>query len=146
MTEINDPNANKSDEQPRIHIDADWKTQAEAEKQRLAEEVESAAPKPDEQAAGAEAQQGGQRELPPANFETLVSTMATQVLMALGGMQDRRTGKSIVDLDLAKFHIDCLTVLEEKTRGNLSDDEKNLLDQVLYETRMHYVQVAQQGG
>jgi len=146
MTEINPPNPDTSDEQPKIHIDADWKTQAEVEKQRLAEQVESAAPKPDEQAAGAEAQQGQQRELPPANFETLVSTMATQVLMALGGMQDRRTGKSIVDLDLAKFHIDCLTVLEEKTAGNLSENEKNLLDQVLYETRMHYVQVAQQGG
>ncbi len=130
-----------SSEKPKIIIDDDWKNQAEQEKQRLAEEVESQAA-----SSGEASGDPGERDLPPATFETLVSTIATQVIMALGGMQDPRTGKPRIDLDLAKFHIDSLTVLEEKTRGNLSEQEKQVLDQVLYETRMHYVQIAQQAG
>jgi hypothetical protein len=43
---------------------------------------------------------------------------------------------------MAKHQIDVLAVLEEKTRGNLSDDEKRILDTALYETRMRYVSVA----
>jgi hypothetical protein len=131
-------NSNESNaEKPKIIVDDDWKTQAQEEKKRLEQEVESQ--------AGAGSAAGPQdRELPPASFETLVSTIATQVIMALGGMQDPRSGKPRVDLDLAKFHIDCLSLLEDKTRGNLTDEEKSVLDQVLYETRMHYVQIAQQ--
>ena len=89
---------------------------------------------------------GGRGELPPADFASLVSSVATQALMALGGMEDRRTKKRVVDLDLAKHHVDTLAMLEAKTRGNLTDDEKKMLDQALYETRMQYVQFAQQFG
>ena len=46
---------------------------------------------------------------------------------------------------MAKHHIDTLAVLEEKTSGNLTDEEKKLLDNALYEVRMRYVQVAQTG-
>ncbi|MFW6066159.1 MAG: DUF1844 domain-containing protein, partial [Planctomycetota bacterium] len=53
------------------------------------------------------------------------------------------TKRRYVDLDLAKFHIDTMAVLEEKTKGNLSDEEAKLLDQALYETRMTYVEMAQ---
>jgi hypothetical protein len=122
-------------EKPKIIIDDDWKTQAEAEKKRLADEVE-------QQAEGPEADEQ-LRELPPANFSTLVSSMVAQIFFSLGGLEDPKTKKRYVDLDLAKHHIDVLAVLEEKTKGNLTDDEKKLLDQSLYETRMQYVQVAQ---
>ena len=145
-------NEEKKEDQPKIIVDDDWKSQAQAEKEKLAEEVE----KKEAQAAkgpepGATGQPQGPRELPPATFTTLVSSLMTQIFLALGGMEDPQTKKRYVDLDLAKHHIDTLRMLEEKTAGNLSEEEKRLLDRALYETRMQYVQIAQhlsasQGG
>lgn len=126
-----------SEDDKKIIIDDDWKSQAQAEKEKLSEEVEH----------GAEGGKGpageGQRELPPASFATLVNSMLTQVFFALGGIEDPQTGKRYLDLALAKHHIDTLAMLEEKTKNNLSADEKKLLDQALYESRMQYVQIAQ---
>ena len=131
-------------QQPKISVDDDWKAQAQAEKQRLAKEMEQPGePGQADQAAAAAAPGEGQREVPPASFATLVAFIRTQVLFALGGVQDRKTGRRYVDLELAKHHIDTLTVLEEKTRGNLTDEEKKLLDKALYEARMDFVQIAQ---
>jgi len=132
---------------PKIVVDDDWKAQAQAEKKKLAQEVEGAktaggtAPAPGAKPARPES--GTRRELPPADFTTLISSLVTQVYLALGGVEDPKTKKRYVDLALAKHHIDTLAVLEEKTRGNLAEDEKKLLDQALYETRMQYVQMAQ---
>lgn len=128
----------KQDQQgeKKIIIDDDWKSQAQAEKEKLAQEVE-------QNQSDAGAGRGGERGLPDASLSTLVSTLATQALMALGGMEDPKTKRRYVDLDLAKFHIDTMAVLEEKTKGNLSDEEAKLLDQALYETRMTYVEMAQ---
>ena len=122
-------------DKPKIIVDDDWKAQAQAEKERLAETAEQPEP-----AGGGP---GGPREIPPASFDTLVGTLATQALMALGGYQDPRTGHRLVDLDLAKHHIDTLRVLEEKTRGNLTDEERAGLDRAMYETRMAYVEISQ---
>jgi len=135
-----EPESPPQEEQPKIIIDDDWKTQAQAEKQKLAEQAEQAA-----EAGGAEGAEGagGPRELPPASFATLVSSIVTQAFMSLGGVEDPRTKRRYVDLDLAKHHIDTLVVLDEKTKGNVSDDEKRLLDQGIYECRMQYVNIAQ---
>ncbi len=134
-----------SGEKPKIIIDDDWKAQAQAEKEKLAKEVEEQAAEAEAAgAAGAAGPGGQQRQLPKASFSTLVNSTATQAFLALGGMADRRTGRRIVDLDLAKYHIDTLNVLEEKTKGNLSDEESKLLDQAIYECRMQYVSIAQQ--
>ena len=120
-------------DKPKIVVDEDWKAQAEAEKQRLAQE-EKAAPAP----AGA----GRAKELPRASFATLVSSQVTQILFALGALADAQ-GRRYRNLDIAKHHIDTLAVIEEKTKGNLTEDEKKLLDNALYEVRMAYVQAAQ---
>ncbi len=132
-------NANDSDT-PKIHIDDDWKAQARAEKERLASEQKNK-----DAEAGGEA--GGERpKLPPATFETLVSTMASQALFALGAVPDPNTQKAYVDLELARFHIDMLKVLEEKAAGNLTDEEKQMLDATLYELRSHFVAVSRRAG
>lgn len=130
----------KDDQQkPEIIVDEDWKAQAQAEKEGLAEaEKAQAADAPAGEAAGADG-----RTLPPASFATLVSSMVTQVLFALGAFADPQTGRRYRNLQLAKHHIDTLSVLETKTQGNLTDDEKKLLDNALYEVRMAYVQAAQ---
>jgi hypothetical protein len=123
-------------EDKKIIIDDDWKNQAQAEKEKLSEQVD----KPAEGAAGGPE---GERGLPPASFTTLISSLVTQIFYSLGGIEDPQTGKRYLDLGLAKHHIDMLTVIEEKTKNNLTADEKKLLDQALYETRMQYVQIAQ---
>ena len=67
----------------------------------------------------------------------------TQIFYALGGMEAPADGQAIPGLALAKHHVDMLSVLEEKTKGNLTPEEKKLLDQAVSETRMQYVQIAQ---
>ncbi|MGA2265957.1 MAG: DUF1844 domain-containing protein [Phycisphaerae bacterium] len=138
--------APKSEEKPKIVVDDDWKAQAKAEKEKLAQQAASAKPA-GIAAAGAAGAKGAAaqqpRELPPASFTTLVSSLVTQIFLSLGGMEDPQTKRRYVDLDLARHHIETLAMLEEKTRGNLAEDEKKLLDKALYETRMQYVQLAQ---
>lgn len=124
----------KPADKPKIIVDEDWKAQAQAEKDRLVEQEEQA-----EQA-------GPAGELPPATFATMVSGIVTQILFALGGIADPRTGKRYLDLALAKHHIDTLSMLDEKTKGNLTEEEKKMLDQALYECRMHYVRMVQASG
>lgn len=118
---------------PKLHIDSDWKAQAQAEKERLAQ-------KEHEREAGRKpAGGGGPDDLPPAEFRTLVSMMASQALMALGGYGDQKSGKVIVDLPGAKLAIDLLGVLEEKTKGNLSEEESAELTEILAAVRSRFV-------
>ncbi|MFO8011735.1 MAG: DUF1844 domain-containing protein [Phycisphaerae bacterium] len=125
----------------KVHVDADWKAEAKAEKERLAREMEDRgrAAGPGAEAAAAAA---GPARLPPASFAALVQTLATQAAIFLSGERDPETGRPLRNLDLAKHNIDLLSVLEEKTRGNLADEEKRLLDRYLYELRMAYVSAA----
>ena len=129
---------------PKLHIDSDWKAQAQAEKQRLAEQAKAKG----EAAGGAGAAGAGAAagrapgQMPPANFETLMSTLVTQALFALGAIADPRTGQRYQNLDLARHHIDMLGVLEEKTKGNLSQEEDETLASTMYELRTRYVQIA----
>jgi hypothetical protein len=129
-SEPNSPPAGES----RIHVDADWKKQAQSEKERLAREVESRGP-----ASAGTARAGRADRMPEASFSTLVQTLATQAAFFMSSERDPRSGRSIQNLDLAKHHIDLLAVVEEKTKGNLSDEEKRLLDTILYELRVAYV-------
>jgi hypothetical protein len=125
----------------KVHVDADWKAEARAEKARLAREMEDRGRAAGPGAEAADAAYGMGR-LPPASFASLVQTLATQAAIFLSDERDPETGRPIRNLDLAKHNIDLLAVLEEKTRGNLADEEKRLLDRYLYELRMAYVGAA----
>lgn len=144
-------------EGPKIHIDSDWKAEAQREKEKLSQQSKAkaeaaAASASASTGAGAQGAQGaaagggqapgGSRELPPATFETLMAQLATQALMYMGGYADPRTGQPMVQLDVARHHIDMLGVLEDKTQGNLSDEERRALTSTLYELRSRYVQAA----
>jgi hypothetical protein len=132
-----------------LHIDQDWKAQARAEKERLAgqERQKDAADKANQRKRekgilGDDRSEDALQDhgpLPPADFAMLINSLATQALMFMSPHADPETGKSMKNLDLAKHTIDLLGVIEEKTRGNLTADEKSLLDHVLYQTRMAYV-------
>lgn len=129
----------ESAEDKKLHVDADWKAQARAEKERLAKEAAEAGQGEGEgDQAGAE----GGRQMPPANFQTLLSTVASQALLYMGAIPDPQTGQRIAHLELAKHHIDLLAVLEEKTKGNLDEEEDQMISQTVRELRMYYTQVA----
>jgi len=114
-----------------LHIDSDWKEEARREKEKLAEQ-EAAARKRDPGQEGAGVAPG---------FLDLVNILAMQVAMALGGLQGPGGERIPPNLQAAKHHIDLMDVLAEKTKGNLTDEEKRTLDGVLYELRMHFVQL-----
>ncbi|MBW2090839.1 MAG: DUF1844 domain-containing protein [Deltaproteobacteria bacterium] len=77
--------------------------------------------------------------LPEINFSTFIFSLSTSVLLHLGEMPDPNTKQVNKNLDLAKQTIDILGMLQEKTRGNLEEDESNLLENLLSELRMKYV-------
>jgi len=146
-----------ADEMPSLHIDTDWKKQAQEEKRKLAEaeaakKAESAPASPSSSpspasAGTASAAPGrparGTRELPSASVATLVQSIMTQALYYLGEL-GTPGAEPAINLDVAKHQIDTLHVLEEKTKGNLSADEQKLIDSALYETRNRFVSVASQ--
>jgi hypothetical protein len=140
-----------AEEKLSLHIDNDWKKQAQEEKRRLAEEEQKKAaqapppsrtPTPSQEGPGRPRGRGA-REIPPASFAALVNSMVTQALFYLGDLAPQG-GDPVVNLDMSKHQIDTLVILEEKTKGNLTEDEQRILDTGLYEVRMRYVQVASQ--
>ncbi len=129
---------NDSDQKPQLHIDSDWKAEAQREKDRLAEKEELKSSTP-----------SGAEEMPPAEFRSLIGMLTQQALMGLGVMGDQKSGRLIVDLEGSQFYIDLLDVLEQKTKGNLTAEEAKELTEVLAELRSRFVYlsklVAEQG-
>lgn len=117
----------------KLHIDSDWKAQAQAEKERLSQQ----------EAEREQKKAGGEGKMPPADFRGLVGLLASQAMMGLGMFGDRESGRVMVDLDGARFNIDLLGVVEEKTKGNLTEEESTELGQILQELRQRYVQIGQ---
>ena len=81
----------------------------------------------------------GDFAMPAINFSTFILSLNSSTLVHLGIQTDPTSGNTSENLLLAKQTIDILAMLDEKTKGNLSEDEKRLLTHVLYELRMLYV-------
>jgi len=90
-----------------------------------------------EKPPAAEAQQ--EPPLPEINFATFVVSLNASALLHLGALEDPTTGQTNKNLSMAKQTIDILSLLEEKTVGNLSDEEENLIKSILYDLRIIYV-------
>jgi len=138
------------EEQPKIIIDDDWKKQAQAEKEKIAEEVkaaeaaEASGDQTQPEAQEGAAPEGQDRQIPPASFTTLVGTIYTQAMMCLGAVADPNgEEKGMIDLEVAKHHIDTLKVIEEKTKGNLDEEESKIMEDVSYQVQMRFVQIIQ---
>jgi len=85
--------------------------------------------------------------MPQIDFSTFILSLSTSALYHLGLIDDPQTGeRGQPDLALASQTIDTLAILQEKTRGNLDDEEDRLLDSLLYELRMRFVEVRQAQG
>jgi len=87
-----------------------------------------------------DAPKGADDPLPKIDFSSFILSLYSSGLVQLGKVEDPSTGKKIINLDLAKDTIDMIAMLEEKTRGNLTEEEKNLLNALLSEIRMAYVE------
>jgi hypothetical protein len=79
-------------------------------------------------------------QLPKIDFSSFILSLYSSGLVQLGKVEDPSTGKKTKNLDLAKHTIDMIAMLEEKTRGNLSEEEQNLLKALLSEIRIAYVE------
>jgi uncharacterized protein DUF1844 len=122
----------------KIIIDEDWKSQVEAEREQAAKGKSApAAP-----AANEGPSESADPPMPPASFEMLLTTLATEALMALGQVPHPITGKVEVKRNQAKFLIDTVDVLRQKTAGNLSNTEQQVIDSLLHQMRLVFVQTA----
>lgn len=83
----------------------------------------------------------GLGELPKVDFSTLVLSLGTTALYQLGAVPDPATGEKVEsDPLVAQQTIDTITMLRDKTRGNLDEEERKLIDTMLYELRMQFVE------
>ncbi|NIP84832.1 MAG: DUF1844 domain-containing protein [Planctomycetales bacterium] len=122
-----------SAEEKKIIIDEDWKSRVQSEKEQAATQP------PAGEAATSPAAED--QPLPPADFQTIVSLLATQAMISLGALPNPLDGKVTVHPQQAKHFIDLLSVLEQKTRGNLSAEESAVLERLLHELRMVFLSV-----
>jgi len=80
--------------------------------------------------------------LPPVDFSTFLLSLSTSALLHLGEIPDPQTEKISKNLDLARHTIDIIDMLKQKTKGNLTEDEARLIEGMLYDLRMRYVNIA----
>jgi len=149
-----------ADEERNIFVDQDWKAQVQREKEQAQEEAQKQQAEQSQQEApedagtqagpgaeaGAHGEEGapGQDQMPEASFMGLVGSLATQAMLALGVIAPQGAQEVRIDLGQAKYCIDTLAVLRDKTQGNLSEQESSELGQALSELQQLFVARAQQ--
>jgi hypothetical protein len=77
--------------------------------------------------------------LPEVNFSTFIVSLSTEILFHLGEIPHPSTGERQKNLSLAKHAIDTLAMMQEKTKGNLTEEEQKLLEGMLYDLRMCFI-------
>ncbi|MBW2570192.1 MAG: DUF1844 domain-containing protein [Deltaproteobacteria bacterium] len=104
----------------------------ESEKEPEKEETKA------QESASAE-KQDAEAQLPEINNPTFIISLNASALVNLGAIEDPASGKKVKNLLIAKQTIDILSMLEEKTRGNLTEEEEQILKNILYDLRIIYV-------
>jgi hypothetical protein len=122
-------------DEKKIIIDEDWKSQVQAEKEEAAKTKPAASSESAAAPAGA-----GDVPMPPASFELLLTMLATEALMALGQVPHPVTGQAQTHRSQAKYLIDMLDVLRTKTQGNLTPGEQQLIESLLHQLRLAFVE------
>lgn len=93
----------------------------------------------DSDAASAKSSKTTSYSLPEITFSTFIFSLNSSALVMLGAVEDPQTGQKTKNLPLAKQTIDMIAMIEEKTLGNLTNDEANLLKNILHDLRIMYV-------
>jgi len=139
-------------------VDESWKEQASAEKEIIGNEpkgladtdkiitnvpVDELSDETQDQAQATEGvgEQQGSIEI---NFLNYVTSLGFQAMIFMGEIPNPVTKETDKNMEQAKFLIDTLDMLKEKTEGNLSDKESDFMKNSIYELQMKYVQVTQQ--
>jgi len=130
-------------EEKKIIIDDDWKSQVAAEKEVLKQEAAETSKTGEKSATGASAPGEPPMQMPPASLEMLVTTLATEAMVALGQFPNPATQEVSISQDHATYAIDMLAMLEEKTKGNLTPAEETMITDLLHQLRMMFVAVQQ---
>jgi hypothetical protein len=115
----------------KIQVDEDWKEQAKREAEVA------------DKKAAEEAVHAGD-DLPPADFLNFTNGLVEQCLMELGAIVHPMVGQRVVNPPMAKYSIECLDMLREKTKGNLTAEEQQYIDKALHSLRIHFVNVTQE--
>jgi len=121
-------------------VDESWKEQAEREKRAVSSGESQTGPRLAPETGGAASRTA--EGLPEARFDLFLQGLAMEALMGLGDAPHPVSRKQEVNLPHAKYLIDLLGILEEKTKGNRTVDEDRLLSDVLYQLRMRYLNKA----
>jgi len=140
-------------------VDTSWKDEVRKEQEAAAKEAAAVPPPPSSDAASpdapspagsAQAAKPGRPSEGPAKagepsriFMEFLAQIVQQGLVQLGAVESPFTGRREVNLEGAQFTIELLGALNEKTQGNLVDQEKRMLTEALRELQLHYVEVAQ---
>ncbi len=119
------------------------------DRRSLDEKGEAKDSEPDKKASEADAQEQAQKKtaqarppLPEADITTLIFSLSSTALFHFGDIPDPETGKKTVDLSLAKQAIDTISMLQEKTAGNLTDEESKFTESVLADLRWRFVKAS----
>lgn len=83
-----------------------------------------------------------QGEIPPLDFSTFILSLSSSVLMHLGVVENPVTGKKDKEPLVARQTIDLIGLLRDKTKGNLTEEEAKLIDDILHELQLWYVKEA----
>ncbi|CAG37465.1 DUF1844 domain-containing protein [Desulfotalea psychrophila] len=81
----------------------------------------------------------GYCKMPEVTFSAFIMSLNTSVLYHLGEIPDPNTKQKNIDKELARHTIDTLVLLEEKTKGNLTEEEAEMLGEIVYDVKMRYV-------
>jgi len=111
-------------------VDEEWKEQARIEKERLNKKQDT------------HHDADASKTIPTASSQTLVNTFATQALIGLGQALNPMDNERTIDLDSAKFGIDMLQTIQDKTKGNLTEMEEKYITAILYDLRLRFVNAA----
>jgi hypothetical protein len=90
-------------------------------------------------------EQSASAQVPPASFSNLVLMLASQAAIALGQAPNPVTGKTEKQPEVARHLIDTLDILQQKTKGNLTGEEAQLLEAAVHQLRMTFVEAQRPG-
>ena len=79
----------------------------------------------------------------PVSFSTLLLSLGSSAVLALGLEKNPHTGQIEKDIEMARFNIDMLKLLKDKTKGNLTTDEQHFLDSMVSDLQLKFVTVSQ---
>jgi hypothetical protein len=110
---------------PKIVVDADWKKQVQQDKERMESELKKSFER--------------KTDLPKPDFMLHCVSLGTQALIFLGALAHPETGEIHTDLEQARFLIDTLAMLQDKTKGNLTPDESKSLENLIGDLKVEWV-------